>query len=369
MARVRYQSDGGHSGSVTHNATGEIFHGSLPDSGRRVQDEGPGWHQDQYFRTYKVRRTGGYLTGATPQWTFDKMPVTRYEFGIQPELDWDVHPANSVLAARVLEKGNPSQPRIDLPAFAGQLWEIPKLLRVAGYDLLRKKNRPLPAFGSTWLNFQFGWGPLISDLISIIDFQAEAERRIKQLTQLATKGKIVRAMKLDERQTEVVTRHTLHTAHQAWVDADELVQYRSRMWGYSTWYTDFDSPLLNRSSDNIRRLAYRAIYGLHVHPASAWEVIPWSWLVDWFSNIGSLINSTRNIVGASHGPVYLCRQQGARMSNANVWQNRDSFQYIPYQVDVESKMRFPQSADLTFYLPILNGNQWSILGAIIGKYG
>ena len=34
-----------------------------------------------------------------------------------------------------------------------------------------------------------------------------------------------------------------------------------------------------------------ALFGLNPTPSLLWEVLPWSWLIDWFSNVGDVVSN------------------------------------------------------------------------------
>jgi hypothetical protein len=43
--------------------------------------------------------------------------------------------------------------------------------------------------------------------------------------------------------------------------------------------------------------ATAALFGVNPTPSVLWEVIPWSWLIDWFTNLGDVIsNASENAV-------------------------------------------------------------------------
>jgi hypothetical protein len=44
-------------------------------------------------------------------------------------------------------------------------------------------------------------------------------------------------------------------------------------------------------SDQWRQRAISALYGADLTPSLAWELMPWSWLIDWFSSVGSIVSN------------------------------------------------------------------------------
>jgi hypothetical protein len=75
-----------------------------------------------------------------------------------------------------------------------------------------------------------------------------------------------------------------------------------KKWAVTRWSLDSNSLLkTNPNNDRIRQLARRAVLGETVDIYTAWNLLPWSWMADWFSDLGDYISSSRNTVGASPG--------------------------------------------------------------------
>lgn len=48
----------------------------------------------------------------------------------------------------------------------------------------------------------------------------------------------------------------------------------------------------------------RVALGGTVDLATLWELLPWSWLIDWFSNVGAFLAARRNILGWVPGQCF-----------------------------------------------------------------
>lgn len=64
----------------------------------------------------------------------------------------------------------------------------------------------------------------------------------------------------------------------------------TRVWYYSNlrYYT----PDIGSSQWTKRATA--ALFGVNPTPELLWEVLPWSWLIDWFTNVGDIISNASN---------------------------------------------------------------------------
>jgi hypothetical protein len=72
--------------------------------------------------------------------------------------------------------------------------------------------------------------------------------------------------------------------------------------GHIRWHP---YPILLRRDHNIYDDAVQAVYGNTVDFNTVYNLIPWSWLVDYFFNLGDFISAGRNTVEAYHEPVRL----------------------------------------------------------------
>jgi hypothetical protein len=55
--------------------------------------------------------------------------------------------------------------------------------------------------------------------------------------------------------------------------------------------------LRNLSAERLRGEAVKIAYGIHAqNPASLWEVIPWTWLADWFAPIQDLLQRYNGVL-------------------------------------------------------------------------
>jgi hypothetical protein len=260
---------------------------------------------------------------------------------------------DSVYTTQLLKRTNPSRPYVDLPVFIAELKDIP--------DLLIKLGRPLRTIAQANLAYQFGWKPLLSDLAKMLNFQDIVHARYLELKRLYKNG-IRRTVNLDscsgEYETNVdwagpgttrfigkckQTRSTLITGHVKW-----------KPLGFG--------PVTDKA---MLELARRSVLGLTLDFATFWELIPWSWLVDWFSNVGDFLIANRNLVPAV--PYDTCIMRNTKVTGLTDWSTKTN----PYSLTVEAprgnwagKSRKPTSASLSTDLEWLSLRQLSILGSL-----
>jgi hypothetical protein len=149
-----------------------------------------------------------------------------------------------------------------------------------------------------FLNYQFGWKPLVSDIHDTIKALKNHNEIIRQWTDNA--GKPLR------RRREIPTDVSLFqtpTTGVGWENASYIPLGLGNTGGFHekkstvrTWFSGEFTYNLPIGDDLASRLAYYErlgdkLLGIVPTPELLWEISPWSWLVDWFTNVGSVIQN------------------------------------------------------------------------------
>jgi hypothetical protein len=172
--------------------------------------------------------------------------------------------------------------------FLGELREALHMLRhpadalnqaLAGYvHAVKQKKRQRPhtwkkALGGLWLEHSFGWMPFLND----IEDAVKAYKRLKEVDHVMPisasgsdtldRGTTISNVGFA---TYVNMRETKHTAD------DVFVKNRGAVWVQASG-TSFDSDLFG--------------FNMREFVPTAWELLPWSFLADYFSNIGDVLEN------------------------------------------------------------------------------
>jgi hypothetical protein len=222
----------------------------------------------------------------------------------------------NAVASGVIASANPWKPKASLAVtilelLSGDIPTVTKNLRKHLYTLQSAKR----AVGSDWLNVQFGWVPLLSDIKATV----EVLLKLHMLLLGSDSYRRTRAGDLGE-WTRTTTSPPLSTAmlmgsplapgnpgsSPYWKDYQNTGRpkltpgYLSGVgtWSRSTRITaDFRFTAKYhrgaRANDAERGFVERAteLLGLEITPAVLWELTPWTWLLDWASNLGSLASN------------------------------------------------------------------------------
>lgn len=309
----------------------------------------PGVLDDGFF-THHFEYSGGLMNGRGFGCNFHNFPVSKvyslshyYPSGL---------PSEAGSATKIVAETNPSRPVVDVPAFVGELKDLPQLLQLEGGIYLKAAK--------TYLGTQFGWKPLVNDMLSFMNFTDEVRKRTQELQKLK-QGKLVRKRKVfNESNTVGGSTWPLNSLGGA-VAGRWTAVTKVRRWGYVKWRTTADLP---ETDADMQALARRAIFGLNLNPASAWELIPWSWLVDWAVNVGDLLNAGRNLVPAYPEVVCVCQETVTDEEYEIIHTSQEiTCSDIHNKYTTKSRSRhFPYNLDAT--LPFLSTRQMSILGSI-----
>jgi hypothetical protein len=216
------------------------------------------------------------------------------------------------------------------------------------------------------LAWQFGWAPIIRDLQKMAMFQDSVNRRRKEINALYSGNGLKRKIVLqDETRRIDVNGYTIASVAGI-IDVQAHSIGRRRMWT-TTRYKPIHPSTLPPTDDRLRR----QILGLTVHgvAAAAWEVLPWSWLIGWFSNVNDLIAAGNNEMDVVVSSMLLMEhvESTIRGPAGSATFGDGTKTYSAYKSVLETKSRSagpPGSGALSVKLPILSSNQLSILGSL-----
>lgn len=208
----------------------------------------------------------------------------------------------STAIARVL----PTNPIAGAAVFLGELREgVPSII---GSSLLKSRLRDYRKVGDEYLNVQFGWKPLVSDVLKF----AEAAKTHEQVLQQYRRdsGRNVRRRysfpTTIDTKTEVLD--PISAGNSPWpassnhYDASFFESSKAHRLTKTTvikvdvWFSGCFTYYLDPGDDNLgkaKRFAQEAnkISGSRITPEVLWNLAPWSWAVDWVTNVGDIIHN------------------------------------------------------------------------------
>lgn len=189
----------------------------------------------------------------------------------------------------------PTNPLVSAAAFLGEMREgLPKL----GIETWSARTAKARSAGGDYLNAEFGWKPLVSDIQKFAYIVKNSDRIISQYEKDA--GKLLRR-RYDwpfEKSTEVTDYGTGHNPV-PWGTGgtqfrpDHVGQLtRTRTTRTKRWLEATFTYYLPPQGSRERDLAIaNKLYGVRVTPDVLWQLTPWSWAVDWVTNAGDIASN------------------------------------------------------------------------------
>lgn len=213
---------------------------------------------------------------------------------------WNVDPwtpANHLpaLGATAISRCRPLQPEADLAVAFAELYReglphIPRLLR-------RKDSEDVPFkdwAADEYLNYQFGISPIVGEIQGVHSAISNAERILSQYKR--DSGRLVRRgyqFPTSVESSETIVRDRNWYPHGPysvnWQGPCSVVLKKTVT--TETWFSGaFTYYASDGNTGKASQLLDQAnlLFGVKLDHEVVWNLLPWSWLIDWFSNIGDV---------------------------------------------------------------------------------
>lgn len=310
----------------------------------------------------KLSRDGGLITG-TRTAGFTRYVAQNYcppyfATMILSHLSVANIPSNAWVATEVASQTNPSNYSFNLPVSLAELKDIPRMMQ----------KKILSQKGNSVIEHAFGWSPIIQDLQAMFQIIRSIETRLKTLEMLG-KGKLSRTRvafsgNSIQNQTSTVT---LNSSGWTATSTQRKTETNVSIFGTASWRPNFPiSPLTDEAK---WKLALRLAAGLEptIVFDALYQLMPWSWLIDYFSNLGDLISLTNNSVASLSGPVSVSTKTVTTFrSNVNV---PSTMSGTAFRAELKGWTRIGVNPGLEFRMPILTTGQLSILNNLANSLG
>lgn len=205
---------------------------------------------------------------------------------------------------------------------------------------LRLKN--LNSVGSEYLNVQFGWMPLLNDIRKMYKLYHDIDKRLAQLVRENGKG-IRRRRTIRETTNVTSTTQSYNTAFQGCGSAPSFPHTGKTVITTTTTVTEkiwfagrFRYYVPDIGSSQWTSRARRVLWGVNPTPHAVYSVVPWSWLIGWFSNVGDVVSnaSTNAVDNLTADYAFIMRQnerlvQKVCVTSWNQYGNPNGSHYCP----------------------------------------
>lgn len=209
--------------------------------------------------------------------------------------------------ATMIAQCAPTNSNADLAVALGEIIKEKRLPSIPGVHTWKNRTKLAKFAGSEYLNVQFGWLPLVDEITAVRDSVRHGSAMLHQYRRDAGKS-VRREFALPTEHGEVETtvlgtdRAAFNNAEQTlagpapYVLTDPGVLVRevstSRSYRFSGAFT-YTTPHQSDSWSRMHSISAEAdkLFGIDMTPDLVWELTPWSWAVDWFSNTGDVIHN------------------------------------------------------------------------------
>jgi hypothetical protein len=276
-----------------------------------------------------------------------------------PSMDLDV----SAYGPLAFAKAKPTNPIASLGVFIAELKDIG--------GLLIKKITDIKSIADAYLAIQFGWKPLLADINSWIKSIVELDKQFQFL--IRNNGKPVRRRVnlLDESTSGQlyftgnigITRNTYvdwpgRSARVSSWGLRVLFEKQTKVWASGEFMFFLGDVTLPGTESRIKG----RLLGLKVSPSVVWEAVPWSWLVDWLTNAGDVINALDEQVADRTLARYLYVMK--HTTRKYTWTGTDGWYRCTLDRIIDTKVREAAHPYGLSFGADLSAKQMSILGAI-----
>lgn len=308
---------------------------------------------------------GGYWVA-----TFNQYPADALNNGQMPHImSFFEEKPLAAYSTEAVARTNPSRAYVDVVANVLEMGDVTGLLHTWGKDSMKlfKDHKINLHSGNLWrdlgsgnLTYSFALAPLIGDLCKLVNFQDQVNRRMKEIDKLAKSPKGLR------KNVDLARLDASDSLFVVWQSADcYLASSTPRkaarvIRGHCRWRPAPD--FFNYTRPELVGLAKRAVTGMNIDFAALWEAVPWSWLIDYGTNLGNFLKTRRNLIPAVLEQCVIVKHT---ISEIAIPQLRvDQHQMSGGTYRVEDYERIPGIVVPTAHFPFLSGNQMGILASL-----
>ncbi len=304
---------------------------------------------------------------------------------------------------RCIAVTNPSRPDVLLPAFIGELRDLPRMIkygaelgkfltspqfrrevtgshrfkddymdagRLVHYLKPTAKNAISASqqLGAANLAIQFGLLPLFGDLKRMVLFMDSVEKRRKESNRLFSGNGLRRRLDVNASSEDFQVNYRVESRYSTYGVVPLSTQRTARRWATVRWKPASPSQL-PPSDETIRQL----LMGMTLQSVAsvAWELLPWSWLADYFGNVGQTLTALNNRIPVSAPRVNIMTTYSESLSHpGGIWSTSGGTPVLKVSSGSRKATRKLRATYVgvqlpSFGLPELGARQLSILSSIV----
>lgn len=300
--------------------------------------------------------------------------------------------------ASAYKKFKPKQEASNAAVFIAELRDLPRMLKTTAkgfHDVWKGlggkysvSTRSAKSLSDHWLNTQFGWVPFLSDLFSFQKTYRDTNKIFARLKRQngtwqkrgGTVEEVNTSSNMDDHADEnapLVFPTLLTDFYRRGVYPGQLNKFgatttytlnEERVW-FEARFKFWMPSLLDANDHGYNHAMNQArIYGARITPTAIYQLIPWTWLGDWGTNAGDVVDnvSTRFTDNLVSKYAYIMRHRKRSQVNDSVIHMYDGGDvYCSWRQSIDTKTRKGASPfGFNFATGDLSLRQISILAAL-----
>jgi len=221
-------------------------------------------------------------------------PPSKPGWFFKPQSVASAHPvwiqnARTAALGRLQAARNRAKPDSSYADFAQSIAELREVSQLVRY----RASSLMSAFGTGYLAYAFGWTPIINDLHKLTNMAAATKKRIAWLRRNANKPvKMKRTLYNFSSDLGELYKITYGTPFP--FNTIEPAEGERSVYGVMSCKAEYHSVIRYALPEDANSLgwedkAFRHLIGLRPGLDLIWDITPWTWLVDWFTNVGDFV--------------------------------------------------------------------------------
>jgi hypothetical protein len=199
------------------------------------------------------------------------------------------------MGTNAISELNPTKPAFSLITSLGELAKdgLPALF---GANLWRERSHLARGASGEFLNAEFGWKPLISDIQKFARTVKDSEHIIDQYRR--DSGRPVRRRRIITDVTDSAHQSASQIAAPSRLRSHPGIEMKTRR--EEVWFSGafrYHIPVSDSALSTLQEHVALAdkLLGVVPTPEALWNLSPWSWAIDWFTNTGSIMSNISNL--------------------------------------------------------------------------
>lgn len=239
-----------------------------------------------------------------------------------------------------------------------------------------------------YLNYHFGWVPFCKDIAQMVDYIIFSKQYLDDISHGNDTWIKRKAVLLDVTAKALLGSGLSFGCEPQGEDMNQLCNIMEtngqfhfgsyKVWSETTtrcwaegafkyYRPEFDTkmPYYGTKVAEINR--HLAAAGLRLTPYHIWKAIPWSWCIDWFSNVGDVIKrqDAQYLDGMVTKYLYLMHHRKQVIKSEHFLNFKSGARTVTFTRYLDVKQRKDASSPYGFVLGgDLSATQWSILAAL-----